>query len=188
MVPGCCAAFKATCSQAAKADGQRAGRDGDTGNTQHLPSCQQRRNTPLLVVCEDNQILNSTKRLGKERLGRRCAYAWECGAGRKGSNGRAAGVRSWWSGHSRWLTVDGGRGTVTVCGGRGTLRRRNNTLCAQIGGGRQSGDQLGRCARPVVRRAAAAWVGRWVGGREGALRVSRRRQSMVKMGASEPQR
>jgi hypothetical protein len=70
----------------------------DTGNTQHLPSCSQRRDTPLLVGREDNQILNSTKRLGKERLGRRCAYAWECGADREGSNGRQAGVRSWWSG------------------------------------------------------------------------------------------
>jgi hypothetical protein len=54
-----------------------------------LPSRKQHRRQ----VAGDRQCgritRSSTKRLGKERLGRRCAYAWGCGAGREESNGRA---------------------------------------------------------------------------------------------------
>jgi hypothetical protein len=39
---------------------------------------------------------SSTKRLGKERLGRRCAYAWECGAEKKSRMGERC-RRRWWA-------------------------------------------------------------------------------------------
>jgi hypothetical protein len=39
-----------------------------------------------VTMWEDNQILDF-KRLEKERLGRRCAYAWECGADKKSRMG-----------------------------------------------------------------------------------------------------
>jgi hypothetical protein len=62
---------------------------GGTGNMVDLPSRKQHRRQ----VAGDRQCgritRSSTKRLGKERLGRRCAYAWGCGAGREESNGRA---------------------------------------------------------------------------------------------------
>ena len=69
---------------------EQTGRKEHAGPT--VASRQQRDLLVLLVVVWLSRIPDPrTKRLDKERLGRRCAYAWERGADAEASNGRQGG-------------------------------------------------------------------------------------------------
>jgi hypothetical protein len=67
---------------------QRSETEGGAERTEATPAAK-KAGRGWWFGAEDTR--SSTKRLSKERLGRRCAYAWEgeCGADREESNGRA---------------------------------------------------------------------------------------------------